>query len=87
MRTLSTIAHLTSDAACAALYTLSIAISFGIVVAAATQRLGPTLLAALAALLLAGAGFGYSIWRTYAPPRRPRARKFHWLPLADPATR
>jgi hypothetical protein len=74
MRTITAIAQLTSDGVCAVLYAISAAIAIGVGAAACTHRLGPSLLAALGSLLLAGAYLGYSIWRTYAPPRTFSAR-------------
>ena len=55
MQTLSTIERFISDAACAILYTLSIAISLGIVTATFTHHLLPMALATVAGLIIAGA--------------------------------
>jgi hypothetical protein len=65
MKTLSTIWCFIADTACAVLYKLSIAISCGIVGAAYSHRLLPTVVAALAGLIIAGGGFSYVIKRTY----------------------
>lgn len=62
--------HFLSDAACAVLNMASIAVAVGTLAAIYTHRLRDGLLVALAALLCAGAGFGYSIWRTYRPRQR-----------------
>jgi len=56
-----------SDAACAVLNVASIAVAAGTVAAIYTHRLRDGVLVALGTLLFAGAGFGYSIWRTYRP--------------------
>ena len=75
MQTVSTIGRFISDTACAVLYALSIAISFGIAAAAYSHRLLPTLVAAFAGLIIAGGGFGYVIKRTYWPPGKKRLLK------------
>ena len=72
MKTLSTIWCFISDTVCAVLYTLSIAISCGIVGAAYSHRLLPTLVAALAGIIIAGVGFMYVIKRTYWPSWKKR---------------
>jgi len=72
VKTLSTIGRFVSDTACAVLYALSIAISCGIVAAAYSHRLLPTVLAALAGLIIAGSGFAYVIKRTYWPRGKTR---------------
>jgi hypothetical protein len=86
MRTLGTIAHFISDTACAVLYAVAIAVNSGILAAAYTHRLEPTLLATLGGLMLAGGCFGYIIWRTYAPARKSRASKTRSRELASAAT-
>lgn len=63
--------HLVSDAACALLHVASIAIAAGTVATVYTHRLRDGVLVALGAFVFAGAGFGYSIWRTYRPQRKP----------------
>jgi hypothetical protein len=75
VQTVSTIGRFITDTACAVLYALSIAISFGIAAAAYSHRLLPTLVAALAGLIIAGGGFGYVIKRTYWPRRKRRMLK------------
>ena len=75
MQTVSTIGRFITDTACAVLYALSIAISFGIAAAAYSHRLLPTLVAALAGLVIAGGGFGYVVKRTYWPRRKRRLLK------------
>jgi hypothetical protein len=72
MKTLSTIGCFIADTACAVLYTFSIAISCGIVGAAYSHRLLPTVVAALAGLIIAGGGFSYVIKRTYWPRGKKR---------------
>ena len=68
LQTVSTIGRFITDTACAVLYALSIAIGFGIAAAKPllSHRLLPTLVAALAGLIIAGGGFGYVIKRTSA---------------------
>jgi hypothetical protein len=58
VQTLSTIECFISDAACAILYTLSIAISLGIVIATFTHHLLPMALATVAGLNIAAAAGG-----------------------------
>ena len=72
MKTLSTIWCFISDTACSVLYALSIALSCGIVGAAYSHRLLPTVFAALAGLTTAGGGFAYVIKRTYWPREKTR---------------
>ena len=74
MQTVSTIGRFITDTACAVLYALSIAISFGIAAAAYSHRLLPTLVAALAGLVIAGAASGTSSAH-YWPRRRRRLLK------------
>ena len=62
--------HFISDAACAVLNMASVAVAAGTLATIYTHRLRDGLLIALAAFLCAGAGFGYSIWRTYRPRTR-----------------
>jgi hypothetical protein len=70
VQTVNTIGRFITDTACAVLYALSIAIGCGIAAAAFSHRLLPTLVAALAGLIVAGGGFGYVIKRTYWPRRK-----------------
>ena len=63
--------HFLSDAACALLNVASIAIAAGSVASICTHRLRDGFLVGLGALVFAGAGFAYSIWRNYRPRRRP----------------
>jgi high-affinity Fe2+/Pb2+ permease len=72
VKTLSTIGRFITDAACAVLYALSISIGCGIVAAASSHRLLPTVVAALAGLVVAGSGFAYVIKRTYWPRGKTR---------------
>ncbi len=78
-----TFLHFLSDAACAALNVASVAIAAGALATIFTHRLRDGLLVALAAFLCAGAGFGYAMWRTYRPRRRPmfRSRRPWWIAL------
>ena len=78
-----TFLHFLSDAACAALNVASVAIAAGALATIFTHRLRDGLLVALAAFLCAGAGFGYAMWRTYWPRRRPmfRSRRPWWIAL------
>ena len=55
MQTLSTIGRFVSDAACAILYTILIAVSLAIVTAGFTHHLLPMALATAAGLIIAGA--------------------------------
>lgn len=74
--------HFISDAACAVLNVASIAIAAGTVAAIYTHRLRDGVLVALSTLAFAGAGFGYSIWRTYRPRGRSRmfrSRRTWWM--------
>jgi O-antigen/teichoic acid export membrane protein len=72
-----TFLHLLSDAVCAVLNVASIAIAAGTIAAIFTHRLRDGVLVALAAFVVAGAGFGYGIWRTYRPQRQMfRSRRF-----------
>lgn len=84
-----TLLHFLSDAACAALNVASIAVATGTVAAIYTHRLRDGVLVALATLVFAGAGFGYSIWRTYRPRRSQmfRARRAWRLGLGARAPR
>jgi hypothetical protein len=72
MRTFSTLLHATSDTATALLHVASIAVAVGAVAAIYTQQLRYGLIVCVGTLLFAGAGFGFSLWRTY----RPRPRRF-----------
>ena len=65
-----TFLHMLADAACAILNVASIAVAAGTIAAIFTHRLRDGFLVALAAFVFAGAGFGYSIWRTYRPQRQ-----------------
>ena len=73
-----------SDAACAVFNMASIAVAAGTLAAIYTHRLRDGLLVALAAFLCAGAGFGYAMWRTYRPRRKPmfRSRRPWFLALS-----
>lgn len=70
MRTLSTFLHATSDTATAVLNVASISVAAGAVAAAYTAQLRVGLIVGASTLLIAGAGFGLSLWRTYGPPSR-----------------
>jgi hypothetical protein len=72
MRTLSTFLHATSDTATAILNVASISVAVGAVAAAYTAQLRVGLIVGASTLLVAGAGFGLSLWRTYGPPSRRR---------------
>jgi hypothetical protein len=72
MRTLSTFLHATSDTATAILNVASISVAAGAVAAACTAQLRVGLIVGASTLLIAGAGFGLSLWRTYGPPTRRR---------------
>lgn len=65
-----TLVHLTFDTACAVLYVASIAVAVGAGATIITHRLMDGLLVGLAALVFAGGGFGYSLWRSYRPAER-----------------
>jgi hypothetical protein len=75
MRTLSTFLHATSETATALLNVGSIAVAVGAVAVACTQQLRYGLIVGAGTLVFAGAGFGFSLWRTY----RPRARRHSFL--------
>jgi hypothetical protein len=62
-----TFLQLLSDTACAVLNVASIAVATGTAATIYTHRLRDGVLIASATLLCAGAGFGYSLWRTYRP--------------------
>jgi hypothetical protein len=70
MRTLSTFLHATSDTATAVLNVASISVAAGAVAAACTAQLRVGLIVGASTLLIAGAGFGLSLWRTYGPASR-----------------
>lgn len=70
MRALSTFLHATSDTASALLNMASIAIAAGAVAAACTARLRIGLIVGACALIIAAAGFGLNLWRTYGPSTR-----------------
>jgi hypothetical protein len=70
MRTLSTFLHATSDTATAILNVASISVAAGAVAAACTAQLRVGLIVGASTLLIAGAGFGLSLWRTYGPTSR-----------------
>ena len=70
MRTLSTFLHATSDTATAILNVASISVAAGAIAAACTAQLRVGLIVGAGTLLIAGAGFGLSLWRTYAPTSR-----------------
>jgi hypothetical protein len=85
-----TFLHFISDAACAVLNVASIAIAAGTVAAIYTHRLRDGVLVALGTLVFAGAGFGYSIWRTYRPRRRSqmfRSRRPSWVAFSARGSR
>jgi hypothetical protein len=67
MRTLSTFLHATSDTATAILNVASISVAAGAVAAACTAQLRVGLIVGASTLLIAGAGFGLNLWRTYGP--------------------
>jgi hypothetical protein len=66
-----TLLDLSLEMATAFFIAASIGIAAGVVAASRTHRLGPALLVALAAFVLAAAGFGYAIWRS----QRARSRR------------
>lgn len=70
MRTLSTFLHATSDTATAILNVASISVAAGAVAAACTAQLRVGLIVGASTLLIAGAGFGLNLWRTYGPSTR-----------------
>lgn len=70
MRALSTFLHATSDTATAVLHVASIAIAAGAMAAACTARLRIGLIVGACALVIAAAGFGLNLWRTYGPSMR-----------------
>ena len=70
MRTLSTFLHATSDTATAALNVASISVAAGAIATACTAQLRVGLIVGGCALLIAGAGFGLNLWRTYGPSTR-----------------
>jgi hypothetical protein len=70
MRALSTFLHATSDTATALLHAASIAIVAGAIAAACTARLRIGVIVGVCALIVAAAGFGFSLWRTYGPATR-----------------
>jgi hypothetical protein len=70
MRALSTFLHATSDTATALLHVASIAIAAGAIAAACTARLRIGVIVGACALIVAAAGFGFSLWRTYGPSTR-----------------
>jgi hypothetical protein len=70
MRTLSTFLHATSDTATALLNVASISIAAGTIAAACTAQLRIGLIVGTCALIAAGAGFGFNLWRVYGPSTR-----------------
>ena len=62
-----TLLHLPLEIACAFFFAASIGIGTGVVAVSYTHRLGDGLKVAPFAFLLAAAGFGYAIWRSYRP--------------------
>lgn len=75
MRTLSTFLHATSETATAVLNIGSIAVAAGSIAIACTQQLRYGLIVGGATLVCAGAGYGFSLWRTY----RPQAQRHSFL--------
>lgn len=75
-----TLLHLPLEIVTALFFAASIAVGAGVVAISYTHRLGPGFTMALVAFLLAAAGFGYGLWRTYRP--RPK-RMFGRLPTAS----
>ena len=74
-----TFLHFLSDTACAVLNVASVAIVAGTIATSYTHRLRDGAMVALWALLLAGTGFGYGVWRTYRPRRKTMFRfRRHW---------
>jgi Flp pilus assembly protein TadB len=65
MRTLSRIAQLITDAACAILYAFSAGALLAIAASAWTQRLAPAGIAALTGIIITMSCFGYALWRKY----------------------
>lgn len=79
-----TLLHLPLEIATAFFFAASIGIGAGVVATSYTHRLGDGLKMALVAFLVAGAGFGYAIWRAYRPePKRP-ARRLRTAQMAAP---
>jgi hypothetical protein len=70
MRALSTFLHATSDTATALLHIASISVAAGAVATACTARLRVGLMVGVCALIVAAAGFGLSLYRTYGPSTR-----------------
>lgn len=66
-----TMLHLPLEIATAFFFAASVGICAGIVATSYTHRLGDGLKAALLGFLVAAAGFGYVLWRSYRP--RPKA--------------
>ncbi len=71
MRALTNFLHATSETAAAVLNVASISVAAGALAAVCTQQLRYGVIIGIGALVCAGAGFGFSIWRTYRP-RPPR---------------
>jgi membrane protein implicated in regulation of membrane protease activity len=79
-----TLLHLPLEIATAFFFTASIAVSAGAMATSYTHRLGDGLRMALVAFLIAGAAFGYAIWRNYRPGRKPAGRRFSPADLTVP---
>lgn len=70
-----TLLHLPLEIATAFFFAASIGIGSGVVAISYTHRLGDGLRTALVAFVVAAAGFGYAIWRSYHPrPKRAMRR-------------
>lgn len=67
--------HLPLEIASAILFAASIGIGAGVVVISYTHRLGDGFKAAPIVFVIAAAGFGYIIWRTYRPRQVTRPRR------------
>ena len=69
-----TLLHLPLEMATALFFAASIGIGAGVVATSYTHRLGDGIRAAIAAFILAAAGFGYALWRQYRPRSKPAVR-------------
>jgi hypothetical protein len=65
--TMRTLLHVPADVINGAFYSASIGIAAGAIATILTHRMEDGLQAGFSALMIAGACFGRSIWRTYRP--------------------